>query len=60
MNIWERIIEQQVQAETEIREQQFRFMPGKGATDAIFLVRQLMAKYGEKQRRLHFAFVDLE
>jgi len=35
-------------------------MPGKGATDAIFLVRQLIEKYGEKQRRLHFAFVDLE
>ena len=60
MKIWERIIERRVQAETEIEEQQFGFMPGKGTTDAIFLVRQLMEKYGEKQRRLHFAIVDLE
>ena len=59
MKIWERIIEQRVQAEMEIREQQFGFMPGKGTMDEIFLVRQLMEKYGEKQRRLHFAFVDL-
>ena len=40
MKIWERIIERRVRAETEIGEQQFGFMPGKGTTDAIFLVRQ--------------------
>ena len=60
MKIWERIIERRVRAETEIGEQQFGFMPGKRTTDANFLVRQLIDKYGEKQRRLHFAFVDLE
>ena len=46
MKIWEGIIERRVRAETEIGEQQFGFMPGKGTMEAIFLVRQLMEKYG--------------
>lgn len=34
----------------EIGEQQSGFMPGRGATDAIFVSRQMLGKYGEKQR----------
>lgn len=41
-------------------DQQFGFMPGRGTTDAIFVVRQMMEKYGEKQRKLHLVFIDLE
>ena len=37
---------------------QFGFMPGKGTTDAIFIVRQMQEKYIKK--KLYFAFVDLE
>ena len=39
---------------------QFGFMPGKGATDAIFTVWQMQEKYGCKGKKLYFAFVDLE
>ena len=28
--------------------------------DAIFALRQLLEKYGEKQRELHLIFIDLE
>ena len=39
---------------------QFGFMPGKGTTDAIFVVPQMQAKFVAKNRSLYYAFVDLE
>lgn len=57
MKIWERIIERRIRNETEIGDQQFGFMPGRGTMDAIFAVRQMMEKYGEKQRKLYMIFV---
>ena len=35
-------------------------MPGKGTTDAIFIVRQVQEKHLAKRRDLYLAFVDLE
>ncbi|XP_013785550.1 uncharacterized protein LOC106469594 [Limulus polyphemus] len=60
MKIWERVVEGRIRQETDIGEQQFGFMPGRGTTDAIFAVRQMLEKYGEKQRKLHLVFIDLE
>src|SRR5207245_5599924 len=34
--------------------------PGKGTTDAIFIVRQLQEKYLAKKKDLWMAFIDLE
>ena len=39
---------------------QFGFIPGRGTTDAIFVVRQLQEKYLAANKRLYMAFVDLE
>ena len=39
---------------------QFGFMPGKGTTDAIFVVCQVQERFMDKKRPLFFAFVDLE
>ena len=39
---------------------QFGFVPGRGTTDAIFVVRQLQEKYLAANKRLTMAFVDLE
>ena len=39
---------------------QFVFVPGRGTTDAIFVVRQLQVKYLAASKRLYMAFVDLE
>ena len=36
------------------------FVPGRGTTDAIFVVRQLQEKYLAVNKRLYMAFVDLE
>ena len=56
MKIWDRI----VRGEMEVAEEQFRFMPGRGTTNAIFILRQMAEKYREKGRDLHMVFVDLE
>ena len=39
---------------------QFGFMPGRGTTYAIFIVRQLQEKYLANKKDLWIAFVDLE
>ena len=44
----------------DIDEMQFGFVPGRGTTDAIFLLRQLQEKYLGKRKNLYLAFVDLE
>ena len=44
----------------DIDAMQFGFRPGRGTTDAIFILRQLQEKYLAKQKVLYFAFVDLE
>ena len=38
---------------------QFGFMPGKGTTDAIFIMRQVQEKHQSK-KKLYYASVDLE
>ena len=60
MKIWEWIIDRRLREETTIGDEQFGFMPGRGTTDAIFAVRQLMEKHREKQKELHMVFIDLE
>ena len=44
----------------KIDDMQFGFTHGKSTTDAIFIVRQVQEKFRAKDRRLYYAFVDLE
>ncbi|MBJ5565719.1 reverse transcriptase family protein, partial [Salmonella enterica subsp. enterica serovar London] len=60
MKVVERVLEQRIRNQVRVDEMQFGFMPGKGTTDAIFLVRQLQEKYHGKGKKLYYAFVDLE
>ena len=60
LKIVERVIENLVRQQVDINEMQFGFMPGRGTTDAIFILRQLQEKYLAKRKNLYFAFVDLE
>ena len=39
---------------------QFCFIPGKGTTDAIFIMRQVQEKHQAKKKKVYYAFVDLE
>jgi len=60
MKVLERIIEKKVRNKISIDDMQFGFRPGRGTTDAIFIVRQLQEKFLNKKRDLWMAFVDLE
>lgn len=60
MKVLERIVEARVRKMVKIDSMQFGFMPGRGTTDAIFIVRQLQEKYLAKKKDLWMAFIDLE
>ena len=56
----ERVIERIIRERISIDDMQFGFMPGRGTTGAIFILRQLQEKHLAKNMKLYFAFVDLE
>ena len=62
----ERIVDGMIREMIAIDEMQFAFVPGRGTTDAIFIIRQLQEKFlsrkdlNGKNLTLFFAFVDLE
>ena len=60
MKVLERIVDGLIRQVVSIDDSQFGFAPGRGTTDAIFVVRQLQEKYLAANKRLHMAFVDLE
>ncbi len=60
MKIIERILDVIIRDMVSIDDSQFGFVPGRGTTDAIFVVRQLQEKFLAANKRLHMAFVDLE
>ena len=36
----------------KVDEMQFGFMPGKGTTDAVFILRRLQEEYLDKEKKL--------
>ena len=54
IKVLERIVDSLIRQVVSIDDSQSGFIPGRGTTDAIFVVRQLQEKY------LYTAFVDLE
>ena len=58
--VLERIVDGLIRQVVSIDDSQFGFVPGRGTTDAIFVVRQLQEKYLAANKRLYMAFVDLE
>ena len=60
LKVIEHIIEDFIRNIVNIDDVQFGFMPGRGTTDAIFIVRQIQEAYIRKNRNLFFAFVGLE
>ena len=59
MKILERIVDILIRRLVSIDDSQFGFFPGRGITDAIFVVRRLQEKY-LAAKRLYMAFIDLE
>ena len=60
MKVYERVLEKRLRDVVVISDMQYGFMPGKGTTAPIFIVRQMQEKFLEKRQTLYFAFVDLE
>ena len=60
MKILERIVDGLIRQLVSIDDSQFGFVPGKGTTDTIFVVRQLQEKYLATNKRLYMAFIVLE
>ena len=60
MKILERIVDGLIRQVVSIDDFQFGFVPGRGTTDAIFVVRQLQGKYLAVNEVFIMAFVDLE
>ena len=60
MKFLERIVDSLIRQVVSVDDSQFGFVPGRGTTDAIFVVRQLQEKYLAANKRLYMAFVDLE
>ena len=60
LKVFERVIENLLRDKIDIGSMQFGFMPGKGTTDAIFVVLQVQERFMDKKRPLFFAFVDIE
>ena len=60
MKVLERIVDGLIRQLVSIDDSQFGFVPGRGTTDTIFVVRQLQEKYLAANKRLYMAFIDLE
>ena len=60
MKILEHVLNTIIQEQVSIDNMQFGFMPGRGTTDAIFILRQLQEKHLQKKKNMYCAFVDLE
>ena len=52
MKVLERVIEKKVRTKVVINDMQFGFRPGRGTTDATFIVRQVQERYLEKKKDL--------
>ena len=61
MKVLERVLEKRIRCRLSIDNMHFGLMPGKGTTDAIFIMRQVQEKHqAKKKKMLYYAFVDLE
>ena len=60
IKVTERIAHSLIRQVVTNEESQFGFVPGRGTTDAIFVIRQLQEKYLTVNKQIYMAFVDLE
>ena len=56
MKVIERIFERRLRKVVKLDEMQMGFMPDRGTTNAIFIIRQLLEKYEMAGRDLYMVF----
>ena len=52
------MLEKRIRCQVSIDNMQFGFMPGKGTTDAIFIMRQVQEKHQAKKKTLLMEMVE--
>ena len=52
----EGVFENRIRQQVKVDDMQFGYMPGKGTTNAVFVVIQLHEKYGAKGKKVCFIF----
>ena len=52
MRVLERVFEKRIRCQGSIDNMQFGFMPGKGTTDAIFIMRQVPEKHQARKKKI--------
>jgi hypothetical protein len=60
MKVWEKVIARRMREESEVSQNHFGFMPGRGTKDGFFALRQLCEKHKSANKNLHMVFVDLK
>ena len=60
MKVLERVLEKRIRCWVSIDNMQFGVMPGKGTTNAIFIMRRVQEKYQAKKKKLYYVFMDLK
>ena len=60
MKMFQKIVERRLRKLITVNNMQFGFRPGKGTTDAVFIIQQLQEKHIEVHKDLFLTFVDLE
>ena len=58
MKVLKRTVDGLMRQVVSTDDSQFGFVPDRGTTDAIFVIRQLQEKYLAANKRLYMAFVD--
>ena len=60
IKMFEKIIERKLRKLIKVNNMQFRFSPGKGTTNEVFIIQHLQEKHPEVHKVLFLTFVDLE
>ena len=60
MKVIERVWENKIRCQMSIDDMQFGFLPGKGTTAAIFIMRQVQERHRARNNMLYYDFVDME
>ena len=60
MKVLGRIVDGHIRQVVSMDDSRFGFVPGRGTTDPIFVIRQLQENYLPANKRLYMALVDLE
>ena len=55
VKVLERVLEKRLRRKIVVDEMQCGFMPGRGTTDSIFMVKQLQQRYLSRKKCLNFA-----